>query len=629
MKADVSIEGGRATITVSGRVDAVTSKDLQEVVNELGAETTSVVFDFKDVDYISSAGLRVIMSAGKKLGATQVSIINVVPDVFEIFHMAGYDGVFAIEAADESVSTYINRSFKDILADKAKKCADVPAVTHLGITYTWKELDQAAQICANDLFKLGVRKGAHVGICSGNSANWIICFFAAQKLGAVACLLNFNYNEEEIINVSAVGDITVLCLGEAPACKDRQAFLASVTSAEGSTIEQTYDISSELVFKNRLDEYDAVEGLFDAKVETDDVCIMIYTSGSTGVPKGVLLSAYNILNAAEVWAEEIRIDDKDKICLILPLFHIFGLIAGMFCNALCNSLIVIPDSLRTDAILSAIYEYRCTLFHSVPTMVLALMNNKQFSADKVSSLRCSVLGGAPATEAQTKRMWDTFTENHFVTAYGLSEMTPVSVTHYGDTFDHVAHTVGQPVRNVKVKIVDIETDAEQPTGKTGEVVVEGFNLMTCYYKADMDMQSVDDSGWLHTGDLGFMDEDGYLHLTGRAKELIIRGGENIMPNEIAEAITKFPDVADVKVQGVPDDFFGEVVGVSLVMKEKKQLDKEALMAFLAQHLAKYKLPAFIFQFDEFPLLSNGKIDAVSLKKIMNERALALRDSAKK
>lgn len=611
-------------LAISGRIDSNTYQELQTVVNDVDYSKGSLVFDFKDVEYISSAGLRVLLSARIKMESGNMKIINVSSAVYEIFETTGFNSILDIETGEEGTATYISHSFKEILKMKSDKYPGVLFVSHLGNHYTWQDIEKCSQIVANDLFRMGVKKGTHVGICSANSVNWIITFFAVQKLGAIACLLNFNYNEKEIVDVSEVGDITHFCYGEIATMQDKEAFLSNIRNQANNKITNFYDIGSSISFKERLYEYESVKGLFDVKVESDDASVMIYTSGSTGKPKGVLLSAYNILNASAAMSAEINIESTDKLCLILPLFHIFGMTAGLFCNALKNASIVIPENMRTATILSTIEKYGCTLFHSVPTMVLAIMNNKEFSPEKVSKLRCTILAGAPATEPQIVKMNETFKNTHFVCSYGLSEMAPVSITKYNDTLEHIIKTVGMPVSNIKIKVIDRNTGEDCPVGETGEIIVEGYNLMSCYYKAALDLQSIDDGGWLHTGDLGFLDENGYLHLTGRAKELIIRGGENIMPSEVAEAIALFPDISDVKVQGVPDDFFGEVVGASIVMKDGKMLDTEALKAFLAKRLAKYKIPAYIFQYDAFPVLSNGKIDAVSLKKDMNAKALALK-----
>ena len=608
-------------LEVSGRIDATTHKDLLRVVADLDCTGKRLVFDFRDVSYISSAGLRVIMSAAKKVGSGKLSIVNVSDEIYDIFRTVGYNALFDITLAQEGMATFVERSFKEILASYASRFPHTEIISHRGISYAWADLEACAQIVAHDLYERGVRKGTHVGICSANSANWIIAFFAIQKLGGIACLMNYNYNAQEIAAVSSAGDVTHLCYGEIASMEDEDAFLSEIRAAGDNQIRAFYPIGNGIDFTKRLDEYDSLRGLYDEKVEVDDVCVMIYTSGSTGRPKGVLLSAYNILNASQAMADEIMIDDHDKLCLIIPLFHIFGMTAGLFCNVMRNALIVIPESIRTNALLDTIARCGCTLFHSVPTMVLALMNNKGFSAEKVASLRCTILAGSPATATQIGKMHEMFPNVHFVTAYGLSEMAPVSMTRYDDTVEHVATTVGMPVSNIQIAVVD-EQGMDCEPGVSGEVIVEGYNLMCSYYKVALEQQAVDDGGWLHTGDLGFFDESGYLHLSGRAKDLIIRGGENIMPSEIAEAISAFPQVADVKVQGVPDDFFGEVVGASVVMKDGTTLDVDALLQFLGERLAKYKIPAYVFQYDAFPLLSNGKVDAIELKRSMNERAAA-------
>lgn len=625
VKMEIIANGNTTTIVLNSRVDSTNYLRFQELVNKVDDACEKLILEFKDVTYISSAGLRVLMSAKKKMGDKVCKIVNVSEQVNDILVATGLNTFVDIELAEDEVSTYIHHSFKEILKMKSKKTPDIFILSQRGINYSWEEIEQCAQIIASDLFKLGVRKGTHVGICSSNSANWIISFFAVQKLGAIACLLNSNYTQKEIADVSEVGDITHLCFGEITAMKDMENFITNIKAFPNNKITEFYDINSGINYKERLDEYEDVDGLFDTKVEFDDACVMIYTSGSTGKPKGVLLSAFNILSASALMANEIKIDNKDKICLILPLFHIFGMTAGLFCNALKNAEIVLPDNMRTKTILSTIQNEACTLFHSVPTMVLALMNNEAFDASKIKQLRCTILAGSSATESQLIKMDKTFVNTHIVCAYGLSEMAPVSMTGYDDPIEKVLKTVGKPVENIRIAIKNQQTGEICKNGEIGEIIVEGFNLMSCYYKAALEAQAIDHGGWLHTGDLGFMDEEGYLHLTGRTKELIIRGGENIMPNAVAEVISQFPDVEDVKVQGVPDDFFGEVVGASIVMKAGKVLDTEALLHFLEERIAKFKIPAFVFQYDAFPVLANGKIDAVSLKKDMNQKAARLKN----
>ena len=604
---------GKYDIRVVGRIDSTTYVQLQNEIQGLDLKDTDVSFDFRDVEYISSSGLRVLLSARKSVKG-KMQIVNVSEFVNSIFTTTGFDSFLDIKLIGEESATYINLSFKDLMKQKAGKNGDKAFIIGNGQTYTWKEIDQCSQIVASDLFKLGVKKGAHVGLCSANSVNWIITFIAIQKLGAIACLMNFNYGINEILDVADVADITFLCYGEIASMKDEKAFLDEILNPAESKIETCYDIRSTICYKDRLSEYGAVEGLFDGRVESDDACVMIYTSGSTGKPKGVLLSAYNILNASASMADTIQINAEDKLCLILPLFHIFGMTAGLFCNVLNDGMIILPESLKTDTLLATIADAKCTLFHSVPTMILAVMNNKSFTGDKVGSLRATILAGAPTTKAQITKMIETFPNNHFICAYGLSEMAPVSITDYGDSIEHICETVGKPVKNIQIKIQDTATGETCGTGTVGEIIVEGYNTMSCYYKAALDVQSIDDSGWLHTGDLGYMDENGYIHLTGRAKELIIRGGENIMPQEVAEAISQHPAVSDVKVVGVPDEFFGEIVCACIHMKDGGPFDEAEMKTFLADKLAAFKIPSFFVEYDAFPVLSSGKVDLVNLRR---------------
>ena len=237
----------------------------------------------------------------------------------------------------------------------------------------------------------------------------------------------------------------------------------------------------------------------------------------------------------------------------------------------------------------------------------------------MSSLRSTILAGASASAPQIEMLREKFPNNHFGISYGLSEMAPVTITEYEDTVEHITTTVGKPVENIEIFIRNIVTDGKCDIGSEGEILVRGHNLMCYYYKMDLDQQSIDEDGWLHTGDLGYIDNNGYVHFVGRIKELIIRGGENIYPNEIASVISNEDEIADVKVMGAPDDFWGETVEAAIILKQGTTFDSESFKEKLRTKLAKHKIPDHFFIYEQFPLLANGKIDAVNLKKEIAEK----------
>ena len=285
-----------------------------------------------------------------------------------------------------------------------------------------------------------------------------------------------------------------------------------------------------------------------------------------------------------------------------------------------NALMIIPDNNRTLTLINTIEEEKCTVFHTVPTMLLAIVNNKDFDPLKVASLRSTILSGAVSNPSQIDMFMRLFPNNHFASSYGLSEMAPVSITDYNDSKKRIKETIGRPVENIDIRIFDNNKNVECPAGRPGEIQVQGFNLMSCYYKADLDLQSIDEDGWLHTGDIGFMDEDGYLHFSGRIKDIIIRAGENIYPAEVAEAISSEEGIADVVVSGIPDDFWGERVAAAIILSEGSEFDPDALKKNLSSRLARFKIPEYFFVYESFPYLSNGKIDMVTLKNDLIQKA---------
>ena len=248
-----------------------------------------------------------------------------------------------------------------------------------------------------------------------------------------------------------------------------------------------------------------------------------------------------------------------------------------------------------------------------------MVNNKAFVPEKVKSLRCTVIAGASATEAQIRLFQEKMPNNDFFTAYGLSELAPATITRPHDSFYHLTKTVGKAVKNVEVRICDRESQKDCPVGESGEVVLRGFNLMLYYYKMDLKDQSFDPEGWLKTGDMGYLDDDGYLHLTGRFKDVIIRGGENIIPSEIAGLITEFPAVEDCMVVGAPSDFYGEEVAACLKLRKDMPYHEDDLRSFVQSRLARFKVPSYFFVYEDFPHLPNGKVDMVNLRNDVHQK----------
>ena len=612
MNIVVSISDRVAKVEVEGRLDVNSAPQFHEKMAAIDLDLIDKVeMDLSGVGYVSSVGLREFIILKKKLGEKTLRLEKVNPLVDEIFRTTGFDTILDYSVFDPKTD-YSHMSFKGFLAHKAKNGPDKEILYSEGASYNWQEIDKCSHIIANDLAKLGVGKGTHVAICGANSINWVLTFYAIQKLGAIAILANSSLSAPEIVKLSGIGDITVFCYGEILTMEDEKEFLSEITG-EGSLINTVYDIRKNISFKERLPEYDDIRNKFEGRVGTDDAALMIFTSGSTGIPKGVLLSAYNILNAACSNAESIRLTKDDRACLILPLFHVFGMVAGLFANAVSDASMMLPGKVKTAEIIRTIAENKCTVFHAVPTMLLSIINNPEFSPEKLASLRSTILSGAPVSEAQMRMLQELFPGNHFAASYGLSEMAPVSITDYEDSVRHITKTIGKPVSSVDIRIFDNESGKVCKPGTTGEIQVRGYNLMTCYYKADMNTQSIDGDGWLHTGDLGYLVDDGYLYFVGRSKELIIRGGENIVPNEIASAISQNEDIADVKVVGVPDEFWGEIVAAAVLMKEGKTFEEEEMRSELKQRLARFKMPAHFIVYDKFPMLANGKVDSVTLK----------------
>ena len=607
-------------ISIDGSVDSSTAHFLHEELSKLDIENVSKVeVDLSKMHYVSSAGLREFLILQKRFKNGKLLIKNASSNVCDIFKMTGFANLFDIDSEFKAQTDYSIYSFKEFLLQKTKKFNNEIILDDTFTHWTWEDLDKASNIIAEDLINLGAKKGSHIAICGANSLNWIATFFAIQKIGAMAILVNPLLKAKEICFLSHVGDIDFLCHGIGPWLReDPVSFLNEIIDSSNSKIKALYDITKPVDSNRKVS---VLVNNFIDSIETrnDDPCVMIFTSGSTGVPKGVLLSSYNLLTAAKCGTEVMGAYDNDVMCLVLPLFHIFGLAASLLAGLMNNIKTILAPRIKPDSIIQIVDKYKSTILISVPTLLMGIATSPEYSIDAIKSLRFAGIGGAPVSEAQMLYLQKQFPNVEFCIVYGLSEMSPVSFTKRGDTLEHITKTVGTPIDLIKIKIQDVETKTECPMGEVGEILIKGEFLMSGYYKTPIEKQDFDNDGWFHTGDLGFIDSENYIHFAGRKKELIIRGGENIFPGEIQDLASTYKGVFASQIVGLPDDYYGEIVGCALMLKENVSFDEDDFKKYLGSHLAPHKIPSYIFTYDAFPLLANGKVDVLSLKKDMISR----------
>ena len=609
LNVNVTKNGNQAVVSPVGTIDTETAPQLSEALLELDYKGLDLTIDFGKTDYITSAGLRVLLVARKKLTDDTMRIVNVNDFIADVFKVTGFSDILNYKAKKD-IQTNRHLSFKDLLK---KRVNDGLAFVYNEREYTWEDVDRLSQIVADDLAKAGVKKGSHVGICSPNSINWIVTFFAVQKLGAIAFLVNYGLRPEEIATLAEIGDITHLCYGAIPGLTDFAVFSMALLGGR-SVITHMYDIGNERDYTVRLAEYEAIRDKYTEAFHPDDPSVVIFTSGSTGKPKAVLSSSFNLLNSVKAISAECKFTSEDRLCAFLPLFHVFGFASCIGIGLIYGCVSYIPINNKPVTLIDLIRDKRCTVFNTVPTMFLAMIQQPNFSPEALSSLRVSVLGGSATSESQMTMLRSLLPGNHFCNIYGMSENAVISMTRYEDTFEHVTQTVGRRVDGIEIEIRDPANGNPVPDGQPGEIYIRSKEMIVCYYHLPIEQQPLDEKGWLATGDLGLILPDGYLKLVGRVKDLIIRGGENISPGEVADEVAQLPGVADVKVIGVPHEGLGEEVAAAVVLKSGETFDEDAARQTLSEKLAKYKIPAYFIVMDKFPLLGSGKIDAITLKK---------------
>ena len=491
---------------------------------------------------------------------------------------------------------------------------DIPA----GRRWTYTALRADVNALASALIGKGIEAGDRIGIWAPNCAEWTIVQYAAAKVGAVLVNLNPAYRTHEVEYAINQAGIRMVFALPSFRSSDYAAMLADV-GPRASTLEHTVFFGSDH-WASLLEQGSHIspEMLADrqATLSPDDPINIQYTSGTTGFPKGVTLSHSNILNNGYFVGELVGYTERDRICLPVPFYHCFGMVMGNLGATTHGACVVIPSpSFDPIATLKACEQERCTSLYGVPTMFIAMLNVSDFESYDLSSLRTGAMAGSPCPVEIMKQVTQWVPE--IAIAYGMTETSPASSqTWVDDPISRRVSTVGRAHPHVEVKIADPVTGDTMERGQSGELCVRGYSVMLGYWnEPEKTAGAIDADGWIHSGDLAMMDEDGYVEITGRIKDMVIRGGENIYPREIEEFLYTHPDIVDAQIVGVPDDKYGEELMVWLRLREgAHQIDADGLRAFCIGKLAHYKIPRYVHCVDEYPMTVSGKVRKVDMRE---------------
>lgn len=494
------------------------------------------------------------------------------------------------------------------------------------VRFTFAALEQEVRTIARGLIALGVARGERVALWATNVPEWVVLQFALAKIGAVLVTVNTSLRAHELEYLLRQSEAAALITIRGFKGLDYLAILAELDRP--STLQRTILLGARRA-GDAVDllEYNAVRELAvavsDAQLDRraggvviDDIVNMQYTSGTTGFPKGVMLSSRNIVNNAYWLTEGLGFTPDDKVCLCVPLFHCFGCVIGVLGAYTHGAALAMVEAFDAHKVLETVQDERCTALYGVPTMFLAELEHPTFSTFDLRSLRTGVMAGALCPEPLMKRVIADMHLRELTIAYGLTEASPgITQTLRDDTMEHRTQTVGRVMPEMEVRIVDPATREEVAIGEPGELWVRGYNVMRGYYNnPDATAAAIEAEGWLRTGDQATMDADGYVRITGRVKDIIIRGGENIGPKEVEDLLREHPAVADVSVYGIASEFFGEEVAASIRLKAGRSAEPAEIERFCEQRIAKFKVPRHIRFVTEFPLTASGKIQKFKLRE---------------
>jgi fatty-acyl-CoA synthase len=529
-------------------------------------------------------------------------------------------------AAGETDPPLLEETIGANLERIAREHADREALVEVatGRRWTYAELNRDVDALARGLLGAGIAKGDRVGIWAPNCAAWTLVQYATAKVGAILVNVNPAYRTHELAYALGQSGMRMLFSAEGFKGSDYRAMVDEVrsTSAAGQlALEQVVYLGTgdwdELHEAGREQAEDAVSRRMSTLEPGDPINIQ-YTSGTTGYPKGATLSHRNILNNGYFTTETINFGHEDRLCIPVPFYHCFGMVMGNLGCTSHGACMVIPAPGFDPAVtLRSVQDERCTGVYGVPTMFIAMQNHPDFASYDLSTLRTGIMAGSICPVEVMKHCIEDMHMAEVSIAYGMTETSPVSCqTRSDDDLDRRTSTIGRVHPHVEVKIVDATTGETVERGEPGEFCTRGYSVMVGYWDdPEKTAEAVDDDGWMHTGDLAVMREDGYCNIVGRIKDMVIRGGENIYPREIEEFLYTHPDVEDVQVVGVPDEKYGEELCAWIRMRGgATPLDAAAIRSFCDGRLSRYKIPRYVMVVDEFPMTVTGKVRKIQMRE---------------
>ncbi len=537
----------------------------------------------------------------------------------------------------------MNITVGELLHQMAVRYPDREMVKYTDRDYrrTWKEFDEEADRVARGFLGMGVQKGDHVAIWATNVPEWILTLFATAKIGAILVTVNTSYKIFEAEYLLRQSDAKVLVMMEGFKDTNYAEIINELCptlreSKPGELDNPMLPCLKHVVYVGEksypgmyawADLFALAETVppqmlasVQASLHPDEVINMQYTSGTTGFPKGVMLTHNNIVNNGKCIGDRMKFTEEDRLCICVPFFHCFGLVLAILACATHGSSMVPIDVYSPLKVMKAVADEQCTALHGVPTMFIAILDHPDFSQYAFPKLRTGIMAGSPCPIKVMQQVVDVMGAREITITYGQTEASPgCTMTTTDDPLELRVSTVGRVFPHTEAKIVDPETGMECPPHVQGEFCTRGYHIMKGYYKMpEATAQAIDAEGWLHTGDLAMVDENGYYKITGRIKDMIIRGGENIYPKEIEEFLYTHPAIKDVQVIGVPSKAYGEEIMACIILRDGAALTEDEVKEHVRAHMARHKTPKYVHFMDAFPMTASGKIQKYKMREMAVE-----------